>query len=123
MPVRDRRRVRIQRIHAVALRADKHHVVDAARYAQVFHVKRLGINLPVHVVSKKFAEIIRVDVERRQNGFGCVRAGARQIAVLSKDIYGAAVRKKQRGSKENERNRGFCPLGLSKRRMNSSFNA
>jgi hypothetical protein len=56
-----------------------------ARNLDPRHIKRLRVHEPVHVIRKKFPEIVRVYIERRQNGLIRIEARAIVIVVICKD--------------------------------------
>ena len=67
---------------------DVDHVMNAvSRNGQIGNVKRLRIDLPVGRNNEKLAELVKVNVRKRQNRLAQILAGACAVVVPSKNVH------------------------------------
>ena len=97
--------IRIEGINSVVLRGDKQHVASARGWdIQTGNIKRLRINVAIHVIGKEFAESAGLDVGGGKKTFIQILSGSGIVIVISQDIDLRAEwqRAKQAGNYANK---------------------
>ena len=67
---------------------DVDHVVNTVSgNRQVRDIKRLRVNLSISWNDKKFAELVKIDVRRRENGFVQILPGSCEIVMPGQNVH------------------------------------
>ena len=101
--------VGVKRVDAIVFGGDIHHIVHTqASDIQTLHIERFRVNLPVHRVLEKLAELSRIHIPGGEDGF---------IQVLPRAAVVIVIHEGSRIARNHDRDR--CRLGCVRRARSS----